>query len=183
MLGARVFVPRAARRDNVRPFSQGDPMTPGFWSRFSTYGLRAAFVVGVAAAPLAAHAELAKWDQTRVTAIANELSEAVAKAAIEVDKQKGSRVDVGKERAFYEFREDMRLAKNTSRHLARELENGESREETYPTFKRLKTLRNDAAENARRADMPDSAIATITAAGELLVRLRPYYEEEPADKN
>jgi hypothetical protein len=157
-------------------------MTPGFWSRVSTFGLRTAVALALLAVPLAVRAELAKWDQTRVTAIAAELAEAVSKASLEVDKQKGSRVDVGKERAYYEFREDMRLAKNTSRHLAKELEGGHGREETYPTFKRLKTLRNDAAENARRADMPDSTVATISAAGELLLRLRPYYEEEPAPK-
>jgi hypothetical protein len=133
--------------------------------------------------PIGAAAELPKWEQPRVTAIATELSEAVAKAALEVDKQKGGRVEVGKERAFYEFREDMRLAKNTSRHLARELQDGKGREETYPTFKRLKTLRNDAVENARRADMPESTLAAITAAGELMNRLRPYYEEEPSPAN
>jgi hypothetical protein len=158
-------------------------MTRGFSGRMTTFALGAAFALALAAVPLAARAELAKWDQQRVTAIAVELAEAVSKASLEVDKQKGSRVDVGKERAYYEFREDMRLAKNTSRHLSRELEGGQGREETYPTFRRLKTLRNDAAENARRADMPDSTVASITAAGELLLRLRPYYEEEPADKN
>ena len=153
------------------------------WVR-SFGGHRAALAVAgalaLAAVAGAARAELAKWDQKRVSAIATELADAVNKAAIEVDKGKGSRVDIGKERAFYEFAEDMRLAKNTSRHLAKELADGKGREETYPTYRRLKTLRNDAAENARRADMPDSAIATITAAGELMNRLRPYYEEEPA---
>jgi hypothetical protein len=154
-------------------------MTPAF-RRASTFALRLTFAAALAAVPSIASAELPKWDQARVTSIANELAEAVSKAALEVDKQKGSRVDVGQERAYYEFREDMRLAKNTSRHLAKELEGGKGREATYPTFKRLKTLRNDAAENARRADMPEATIATITAAGELLLRLRPYYEEEPA---
>lgn len=140
---------------------------------------RTALLAALTLAPLSAAAELPKWDQPRVTTIATELSDAVAKASVEVDKQKGSRVDVGKERAYYEFREDMRLAKNTARHLAKELQSGKGREETYPTFRRLKTLRNDAAENARRADMPESALAAITSAGELLNRLRPYYEEEP----
>jgi hypothetical protein len=144
---------------------------------------RAALALALLVLPIAAAAELPKWDQPRVTAIANELSEAVAKAALEVDKQKGGRVEVGKERAFYEFREDMRLAKNTSRHLAKELQSGKGREETYPTFKRLKTLRNDAVENARRADMPESTLAAITAAGELMNRLHPYYEEEPKPSN
>jgi uncharacterized Ntn-hydrolase superfamily protein len=134
--------------------------------------------LGLALLPALAAAELAKWDQTRVTSIATELADAVSKAVVEVEKSKGSRVDVGKERAYYEFREDMRLAKNTAKHLSKELQAGKSREETYPTFKRLKTLRNDAAENARRADMPDSTIAAISSAGELLLRLRPYYEEE-----
>ena len=153
----------------------------GSWLR-SFGGRRTALAVGGALALAAvsgvARAELAKWDQKRVSAIATELADAVNKAAIEVDKGKGSRVDVAKERAFYEFQEDMRLAKNTSRHLAKELNEGKGREETYPTYKRLKTLRNDAAESARRAVTPDSTIEAITAAGELMNRLRPYYEEE-----
>jgi len=155
-------------------------MTFPLSNRILHHGLRAALLFGLVLAPVAATAELPRWDQQRVTTIANELAEAVAKAALEVDKQKGSRVDVTKERAFYEFREDMRLAKNSARHLAKELQDGKGREETHPTFRRLKTLRNDAAENARRADMPDSTLAAITSAGELLNRLRPYYEEEPA---
>lgn len=143
-------------------------------------GFLGSLLVGLGLVAMAASAELPRWDQARATTIASELAEAVATASLEVDKQKGSRVDVTKERAYYEFREDIRLAKNTARHLAKELQAGKGREETYPTFKRLKMLRNDAAENARRADMPESTLATITAAGELLNRLRPYYEEEPA---
>jgi hypothetical protein len=153
-------------------------------SLHSLGGRRAALglvgALAVAAVSVGAAAELAKWDQKRVTAIATELADAVSKAALEVEKGKGSRVDIGKERAFYEFVEDMRLAKNTSRHLAKELQDGKARDETYPTYRRLKTLRNDAAESARRAVTPDSTIDAITAAGELMNRLRPYYEEEPS---
>jgi hypothetical protein len=152
-------------------------MTP----RLSLWLVGTALATWIGFAPAGAAAELARWDPPRVNGIAKELADAVAKATVEVEKQKGGRVDVSKERAYYEFREDMRLAKNTSRHLAKELEAGKGRDETYPTFKRLKTLRNDAAENARRADMPDSTIAAITAAGALLNRLRPYYEEEPTE--
>jgi hypothetical protein len=149
-------------------------------ARRAALGLVGALVLSGVAARVGA--ELAKWDQKRVTAIATELSDAVAKAALEVEKGKGSRVDVGKERAFYEFAEDMRLAKNSSRHLAKQLQDGKGREETYPTYRRLKTIRNDAAESARRAVTPDSTIAAITTAGELMNRLRPYYEEEPKPK-
>ncbi len=151
--------------------------------RLSLWLLGAALAAWIGLAPSLAAAELAKWDQPRVTGIATELADAVAKATVEVEKQKGGRVDVGKERAYYEFREDMRLAKNTSRHLAKELQGGKGREETYPTYRRLKLLRNDAAENARRADMQDTTVAAITAAGALLNRLRPYYEEEPPAGN
>ena len=157
------------------------PGSDGFLGQVSTRIRCGAWAFSLLLAPVAVSAELPKWDQARVTAIAVELSEAVAKAALEVDKQKGGRVEIGQERAFYEFREDMRLARNSSRHLAKELQNGKGREETYPTFRRLKTLRNDAAENARRADMPESTLAVITAAGELMSRLRPYYEDPEAD--
>ncbi|HEX2484503.1 MAG TPA: hypothetical protein VHQ66_04340, partial [Myxococcota bacterium] len=68
------------------------------WVR-SFGGHRAAFAVAgalaLAAVAGAARAELAKWDQKRVSAIATELADAVNKAAIEVDKGKGSRVDIG----------------------------------------------------------------------------------------
>lgn len=149
-------------------------------TRLLALGLAAtAFAAGLATS---AAAELAAWDQKRVTAMAKELADAVGKASVEADKGKGSRVDVGKERSYYELREDLRLAKNSARHLAKQLESGKGREETYPTYRRLKTIRNDAAENARRAVMPDETVAAITAAGGLMLRLRPYYEEEPAEE-
>jgi|GEM_PF-1476787 len=146
-------------------------------ARRAAPALAALLALGI---PTSAAAELAKWDQKRVSAIATELADAVGKAAVEVEKSKGSRVDVGKERAYYELREDVRLAKNTARHLAKELQAGKTREETYPAYRRLATLRNDAAENARRAVMPDATVESIVAAGALMNRLRPYYEEEPA---
>ena len=39
--------------------------------------------------------------------------------------------------------------------------------------------RNAAAREARRLFMPDPTLAAITAAGDALRQIRPYYTEEP----
>ena len=57
----------------------------------------------------------------------------------------------------------------------RSLESGEGKEETLPRFKRIETLRNGAAENGRRAMIPDDVFAYITPVGTALIKLAPYY--------
>ncbi|MEN8182370.1 MAG: hypothetical protein ABFS46_07525, partial [Myxococcota bacterium] len=90
-------------------------------------------------------------------------------------------ISFSQQRAQYTLQEDIRLLKNTSRHLANQLKAGKSREETRPIFQRMEQLRASAEENARRTLIPEQLMDQILAVGGQLLQLQPYYrEEEPA---
>lgn len=129
----------------------------------------------------AASAELAKWDQQRVTKYAEELEQATGELRRALEKLPIQQA-VTQERAFYQVRDTMRMLDRASNGLAEALKKGEGMEETLPRFKRILLLRDDAIEQGRRADIPNDVMDKVTPAGTALLKLRPYYEEEPAPK-
>lgn len=124
-------------------------------------------------------AELAKWDQTRVTNLAKELLEKVEGVATALRQGPQSNIGSGQSSSFYRLKQDVRRIRTEAKHLASQLEAGKSREETSPVFEDLVVMRNSAAAEARRMFMPDQTLAAITSAGDTLNRLRPYYMAEP----
>lgn len=115
-----------------------------------------------------------RWDQARVTKIAQELAVA-AHNAREAVRQSPLDQNVGQRTTFYELQEDIRLADSAARHLARQLENGKGMVETRATFDRIGSLRLAAEENGRRALIEASVMDALVKAGELHNRLKPYY--------
>ena len=85
--------------------------------------------------PTAAFAELAKWDQARVTQIAEELAVAMKDLRKEIRTTPGS-TDPARQRARYEAFEDVRIMTNSSRHLASQLKAGKGRDETSAPWRR-----------------------------------------------
>jgi hypothetical protein len=141
-------------------------------------------IVAAAAAALwlaagAANAELAKWDQQRVTKYAAELEQATKELRRALENLPIQQFAT-QQRAFYQVRDTIRLLDRASGGLAEALKSGEGMEETHPRFKRIMLLRDDAVEQGRRADIPNDVMDKVTPAGTALLKLRPYYEEEPA---
>jgi hypothetical protein len=127
--------------------------------------------------PSAALAELAKWDQARVTQIAEEFAGAMKDLRKEM--QAAPRMtDPARQRALYVAQDDIRIMTNSATLLANKLKAGEGREETFAAWRRLDMLRRDFEENARKAMIEDAIMAKILTAGELLIRLTPYYKAE-----
>jgi hypothetical protein len=151
----------------------------------STQSLHRIIAVGAALAllllPTAALGELAKWDQARVTQIAEEFADAMKELRREMQAAPAI-TDPARQRALYVALDDIRIMTNTSTLLANKLKAGEGRDETYAAWRRLDLLRRDFEENARKADIEDAIMSKILTAGELLIRLTPYYkgEEEAA---
>jgi hypothetical protein len=127
--------------------------------------------------PTAAFAELAKWDQARVTQIAEELAVALKDLRKEI-RATPQITDPARQRARYEALEDVRIMTNSSKHLASQLKAGKGRDETSSTWRRLGLLRREFEENARKSLIPDPIMEKILKAGELLIRLTPYYASE-----
>jgi hypothetical protein len=145
--------------------------------------LRAAAVVVVSCAVLGAasanaekrpEGEPVKWDQARVTQLANELNTAVNKAVHAVRKSP-TQQQLAQRQSWYDMRESLRLLENTTGHLQTELQKGASMEETRSTFNRIETLRRDAEETGRKSMLPESVMEALINAGAIHNQMRPYY--------
>ena len=143
--------------------------------------LRRIIAVGAALAllllPAAALAELAKWDQARVTQIAEEFADAMKDLRKEMQAAPPI-TDPTRQRALYVALDDIRIMTNSARLLANKLKAGEGREETFAAWRRLDLLRRDFEENSRKAMIEDAIMDKVLTAGELLIRLTPYYRAE-----
>jgi hypothetical protein len=125
----------------------------------------------------AASAELARWDQERVAKYAAELKLATANLKQSID-------DIGilnaaQANSLYQVRDTVEMLDTAANGLDHALRNGKSREETTARFKRIQTLRRDAEEEGRSADIPEAVFEKIFPVGAALQKLRPYYVEEP----
>jgi len=127
--------------------------------------------------PTAALTELAKWDQERVTQIAEEFAGAMKELRKEIQAAPPI-TNPTRQRALYVALDDIRIMTNTSTLLANKLKAGEGREQTFAAWRRLDLLRRDFEENARKADIGDAIMDKVLTAGELLIRLTPYYRSE-----
>ncbi|MDJ0785671.1 MAG: hypothetical protein QNK05_02615 [Myxococcota bacterium] len=126
----------------------------------------------------ASASEPATWDQARVTQYAEEL----VAACSELDGSLAARptyVTQVNQRAFYQARDDIRVMNSSAKRLLARLKDGEGRDETHPIYKRISLLRNSAAEEGRKAAIPEDIMAKATAVGGALLKIRPYYEGEP----
>ena len=66
------------------------------------------------------------------------------------------------------------------REMASQLKAGEDKDATLPTFKRLGSIRRDAEEDGRKANMQAPALEKVVSAQALMDQLAPYYEDAPA---
>ncbi len=87
------------------------------------------------------------WDQARATRLAEQLSKQVAEARASL---KGAAPGTtGRTRKQqYRLEDDLRLIRSSSRHLAKQLAGGKSRDETLPTARRIGMFVRDARVSA-----------------------------------
>ena len=124
-------------------------------------------------------ADLAKWDQAKVTAGAEALAQAtvVLRDGLRA-KPPGTLGQPGR-RAFFSLREEVQVLVSTSRRLQRALANGAGMEETYPTFRRLVRAGRRGVREIRRIDLGKETRTNVEAVADGIRKLRPYYEPEP----
>jgi hypothetical protein len=115
-----------------------------------------------------------RWDQDRVSEYASELNGAVQSLRDEVRRQP-PQTPYAKRQAQQDLDEDMRLISTSTTYLLEQLKGGAGREETEATFRRIDSLRLNAAEHARRSLLPDPLMKDLVHAGELWNRMKPYY--------
>jgi hypothetical protein len=119
----------------------------------------------------------AAWDQAKVTAIAKQLAEATGTLYDAVKKVPPPAMGAQR-KSFYNATQSLRRLGSETRSLAAQLENGEGKDETLPTYKHIQMIRRDAAEEGRSAGViPDDVLAKVDKARDLLLQLSGYYQE------
>ena len=139
--------------------------------------LTAALFLTCLAWTLPAAAEAKEWDQAAVTGIAKELVDAAGDLRQSVRQASPPPPGSSQRRIHFQALDDLRVIQGSIRSLARQLEGGAGRDETFPTFQRIRTLRNDIAQSARQADVREPTLGKLETAGSLLAQLEPYYAE------
>jgi hypothetical protein len=146
-------------------------------TRSTTLGLL--FLAPALLAAPDARAELATWNQEKVTAIAEEISHAAQALRGALRRQPPSTLGQPGRRAFWALRDEMQVIVSSSRRLHDALSQGETMEETYPVYRRLLRTARRADRETRQIGLGKPVPGKIDAIADAIRRIRPYYEEDP----
>ena len=125
-----------------------------------------------------ARADVASWDQAKVTAIAKQLVPATQDLYDTFYKQLPPTVGSGQNREFYRLKQVTRVLKTEARELAGSLEKGEGYEATLPSYESLMELVRDARELGARVFATEDLKQKAAAVRGLLNQLGPYYDPD-----
>ena len=131
------------------------------------------------AGALAAQADLAEWDQAKVSAVADELAQATVTLRDGLRTKPRPTAGQAGRQSFFSLRDEVRSLVSTASRLQRALADGAAMEETYPTFRRLVRSGRRALRDTRRIDLSQTTQDHIEAVADAVRKLRPFYEPEP----
>jgi hypothetical protein len=129
------------------------------------------------AGPVAPEQAQQEWDQAAVTALAQELVQ-VAGDLRDSARRLPDAHPIGVRRSRHRALDALRVAQGSVRSLARQLEGGAGRAETYPTFRRIQVLRRDIARNAQRSMLREPTLSKLGQTRAVLEKLEPFYAAE-----
>jgi hypothetical protein len=134
-----------------------------------------ALVIGYA---VPARAELAAWDQAKVTALAKELV-TNAKALYDTFyKQPTPQVGSGQGQDYRRLKQEVRRVRTEARELADTLAKGEGREDTLPIYEHLMVVVRSARDSARRVFTTQDVQNRASEVRQVLNQLSPYYDPD-----
>ena len=136
-------------------------------------------VVGLLVAGPAA-TETLEWDQAAVTQLAKQLATVAGDLRSSVRRTPEFRGHRRIRRARSQALDDLRVAQGSVNSLLRRLEAGEGREGTYPTYRRIRSLRRNIAQNVRRARITEPTLGKLEAARGILDQMALFYAAEVA---
>jgi len=125
---------------------------------------------------LPARAELASWDQAKVSALAKQLESASQSLYETFDKQ--PQAGIGQRKAYYRLKQDVRSARNGAKQLAGALAKGAGQEETLPIYDDLMQGVRRARENAAQVFTTRDVQERASQVRGLLNQLAPYYDPD-----
>jgi hypothetical protein len=127
-------------------------------------------------APASAGAELAPWDQGKVTGIANQLESAAQDLYDTFYKQPVPTVGSGQARSYQRLKQKIRGIRTQARQLAGDLEKGEGLEATLPAYEDVMQMVHSARDDARKVFTTKDVEEKATVVREQLNQLGPYYD-------
>ena len=132
--------------------------------------------------PSGGFAELAKWDQERVTALGAELEEACDALYDTFLKEPEKTIGSGQTKDYYRLRQILRRLKGEAKQLSSALAKGEGSDQTLPVYESLMVMVRDARETAKRTFTSNYVLDKATAAGDVLRRIAPYYDPKALEE-
>lgn|SRR5262245_27184521 len=136
-------------------------------------GIFAAAAAALALAAGTAYAEVAEWDQKRVSAYAEELTVATRELKRALDDV--AIQNFAQQNAMFKVKETVKNLDTAADSFAGAVKDGKGRDDTLARFKRVETLRRDAEVEGRSADIPESVFEKVFDVGSALMKLRPYF--------
>ena len=140
--------------------------------------IRRLALILAAAACLAtpASAELAKWDQARVTSIAQQLATACDAFWQAVQRQPGGAIGSGDAGHVFGMQNETRTMTEQSRALAAHLAAGNGYEPTRNEYRGLKEMADDIEEEAQQSSLDEPTMDAWAKLADLLRQIAPYYD-------
>jgi len=133
--------------------------------------LVAAFAVAVAAP---SHADPAKWDQAKITSIAQQLVPAAQAWELAARQQGPGTIGAAEEQGSLPMK--ARTLREMSEGLADHLAKGEGHDKTLDQYKSMREVADDTEEMAQRSELQAPTIAAWSKIADLLRQIAPYYD-------
>jgi hypothetical protein len=125
-------------------------------------------------------AELAAWDQAKVTELAKQLQEASKALYDTFYKQPVPVAASGQAQDYRNLKQEVRRVRSEARELADALAKGAGREDTLPIYEHLMMVIRDAREHSARVFTTQDVQQRASAVRQLLNQLTPYYDPDAA---
>jgi len=113
------------------------------------------------------------WDQAEVTTLVKQLADELGD--VREAHRRVPNTQMGVMRARHSFDETMRLLRDSTRRMARKLEDGAGLEETRPMARNIGQLIRAAEDDGKKAALPKPVLDKIELARATIAKIRPYY--------
>jgi len=129
-----------------------------------------------------ASAELAAWDQARVTGIAQQLAEACDAWRLALRQQPAAQLGSGVALDEFGLGQKNQVLSEQARALADQLTKGKGYEQTRGLYRAIKELGDDIEVQAQQAELDEPTLDAWARVADLMRQIAPYYDPNALDE-
>jgi hypothetical protein len=129
-----------------------------------------------------AGAELAAWDQARVTALAGQWATAAEAWEQAVREQPGGEIGSGDAESELGIGMKARALREQTRALADHLAKGKGYDETHNLYRDAKEIIDDTEEMAQRSELDEPTMDAWAKVADLQRQIAPYYDAKASQE-